>query len=105
MSSLPETVREGLASAHFLAAAADRRALSLALVSGGPRSQPARLCLEAAIAQHDGDLDRCIALYRRALLAADGSEKAYVVDLLVPIYITQDRISEAETLLEVNHQH
>jgi len=103
MSALTETAPAGLASAHYLAAAGDRRALSLALVSGGPRSQPARLCLEAAIAQHDGDLDRCIALYRRALLAADGPEKAYVVDLLVPIFVMQARTDEAEALLEVDY--
>src|ERR1700688_3331403 len=100
MSALPETLPVGLASAHYLAAAGDRRALSLALVAAGRRSEPARLCLDAAIAQHDGDLDRCVALYKRAFFAARGSEKAYVVDLLVPIYITQGRIDEAEALLD-----
>jgi DNA-binding CsgD family transcriptional regulator/tetratricopeptide (TPR) repeat protein len=103
MSAIPEAVPLGLASAHYLAAAGDRRALSLALVSAGRRPDAARLCLEAAIAQHDGDLDRCVALFRRALLAAEAQEKAYVVDLLVPIYVTQDRIDEAETLLEADH--
>jgi DNA-binding CsgD family transcriptional regulator len=59
--------------------------------------------LEAAIAQHDGDLDRCVSLYRRALLAATGAAKAYVVDLLVPIYVSQDRIDDAELLLDLDH--
>lgn len=105
MSALPETVPIGLASAHHLAAAGDRRALSLALVSAGRRSDAARLCLEAAIAQHDGDLDRCVSVYKRALQAAQDSDKAYVVDLLIPILITQNRLDEAEAMLETEHWH
>src|ERR1700676_3768052 len=105
MSALPEAVSLGLAPAHYLAAAGDRRALSLALASGGRRSEPARLCLEAAIAQHDADLDRCVALFRRALFAAEGQEKAYVTDLLAPIFVTQNRLDEAEALLEVDYRH
>src|SRR6202790_1027084 len=105
MSALPETVPIGLASAHRLAAVGDRRALSLALASAGRRSDAARLCLEAAIAQHDGDLDRCVTVYKRALQAAQDADKAFVVDLLVPILITQNRLDEAEAMLETEHWH
>src|ERR1700692_3703069 len=105
MSALPEAVSCGRPAPHYRAAAGDRRALSLALASGGRRSGPARLLLEAAIAQHDADLDRCVALFRRALFAAEGQEKAYVTDLLAPIFVTQNRLDEAEALLEVDYRH
>jgi len=74
--------------------------LASAVAKLSSHRDPARLLLQGVAAQYRGNVERCIHLLERALAAAPADERAYVVDVLAPVYLMQGDIGRAGELFE-----
>jgi DNA-binding CsgD family transcriptional regulator len=94
-------ISSDLRRAHALAIrAAGVAELSEAALEFKTHRAAARYLLLGVAAQYRGNVERCTDHLYRALAQSEPAERAYVVDLLVPILLMQDETRPVEALLD-----
>jgi DNA-binding CsgD family transcriptional regulator len=96
-----DPISSDLRRAHDLAVRASGTAeLARAVENLPSHRDPARLLLQGVTAQFRGNVERCVDLLGGALAAAPHSERAYIVDLLAPVFLMQGEVRRAADLFE-----
>ncbi|MDP9025279.1 MAG: LuxR C-terminal-related transcriptional regulator [Candidatus Eremiobacteraeota bacterium] len=85
--------------AHRLAALGRIDHLKRALHDAGGKRAPARMIIDAVIAQYGADVARCVSGLKKALANVSQTERAYVADLLVPVLLMQNETVDAIDIL------